>query len=154
MAAASLTPEQVDFEEAWTGEFYQAADSLNWDRWSTFFSEDAEFTFANAPTVRGLAEIGPFVQATLGTFSLMSHNLTRFSFDVEKQLNYHSAQVTYALHSSIDPELQKITVPGVGIITKRFGERKLTKYEVYIDTSPVQARAKELLAAKAAAEPK
>ncbi|KAG8743222.1 hypothetical protein FRC10_000223 [Ceratobasidium sp. 414] len=119
-------------EEDWLLRFTEAMDSLDLDRWSTFWTDDVFCQFGNAPRQEGKAAMIKFFEPQLKLVDRITHTFT--------------ALVTYEVKG--DQQGRKITVPALAVIHKRQGEEKISGLETYGDTTTMKEVVEEVMSGK------
>ncbi|CAE6450146.1 unnamed protein product [Rhizoctonia solani] len=148
VSAPGLTEDQIQAELTWLEGFAHGSESLDWTKWEGFWAKDAFLQFGNLPRIQGKEAIASSHGLMFGAFEYLSHDWTRFSFDVPLGLIYQTCTVTYRVKG--DPEKRDLRFPGLSVVHKKIGETQATGLEIYVDSSPVMSVVQEVLSRKAA----
>ena len=117
---------------AWLAELYRLADARDAVGFAARFTEDASFTFGNAPPILGRGDIEEALTGFFGTISSMTHRPLRVWETPEEAI--FEAVVTYG---RLDGTL--VEVPAVTAYTKS-GDL-VSSCRIYCDMAPVAAPA-------------
>ncbi|EIM89966.1 NTF2-like protein [Stereum hirsutum FP-91666 SS1] len=130
----------------WLQKFHAAGDSLSVDAWTPWFTEDSIVSVGNNPTIQGRDNFLKLYAHQAHVLDLMKHDITHF--DVVGDRIYHQTSITYKVKG--DASGQTLNIPAISIV-HRNGEQKIYKLEIYVDNTPLMAKVKEAMAAKAQA---
>jgi ketosteroid isomerase-like protein len=114
----------------WAQQLFAAIDAMQADTFAAFLTEDARFTFGNAPSVNGRAAIRDAVAAFFGTIKGLRHEITDL-WEVGETVICQLA-ITYTRHDN-----QVVAIPAANIFRMR--DKLIRDYLIYIDLSPVYA---------------
>jgi ketosteroid isomerase-like protein len=114
----------------WVHDLFAAIDAMQADRFATFLTEDARFTFGNAASIVGRTAIRDAVAAFFGTIKGLRHDITAV-WEVGETVICQLA-ITYTCHDG-----RVVPVPAANIFSMR--DTRVCDYRIYIDLSPVYA---------------
>ena len=114
----------------WVHDLFAAIDAMQADRFATFLTEDARFTFGNSASVIGRVAIRDAVAAFFGTIKGLRHEITG-AWEVGETVICQLA-ITYTRHDT-----RVVTIPAANIFSMR--DARVQDYRIYIDLSPVYA---------------
>jgi len=124
--------------------FFEAEDSLDAEKLTSFLTPEGVLRFANNPPVTGQEEITKHFKFTFeNVFQSMKHTIVYF--DVLPDKIYVSHELTCVVKG--DSEQKPSKIPIVNVFWKKENEDKGTRLEVYMDPTPVFERLKEVNAA-------
>ena len=109
---------------------FDAIDAMNVDRFVGFLTEDAEFRFGSAPSVRGRKAIAEGVQAFFASIAGLSHRVSRVWRDGDAVVC--EGEVRYQRHNGSD-----IVIPFVDVF--EYQGQLISRYLIYIDIGPLYA---------------
>ena len=114
----------------WVHNLFASIDAMQADRFATFLTEDARFTFGNAASVNGRAAIRDAVASFFGTIKALRHEITNV-WEVGETVICQLA-ITYTRHDN-----RVVLIPAANIFHMR--DKLIHDYRIYIDLSPVYA---------------
>ncbi len=123
---------------AWLKQFHAAGDSLNAEYITEFYTEDAVLQFGNNPLLEGRQNIVNMFKKQFGLFDMMKHEIGHI--DVLPDRIYQYAVISY----KVKGDTEVIKIPGLAVFHKTPEERKIRRFDVFIDTSPLMAKMKSL----------
>jgi ketosteroid isomerase-like protein len=124
---------------AWLKQFHAAGDSLNAERVITdFYTEDAVLQFGNNPLIQGRQNLIDMFKTQFGLLDMMKHDIGHI--DVLPDRIYQYAQISY----KVKGDTEVISIPGLAVFHKKPEERKIRRFDVFIDTSPLIEKMKKV----------
>ncbi|KAB5590024.1 hypothetical protein CTheo_6549 [Ceratobasidium theobromae] len=135
-AEVGLSEEDWKAECKWVKDFNEATDTLDWELWKEFWTEDAFFKFAGYPRLDGREQIGVFLRAHFAKYKMMEHRATRHTYDLPRGIIYQGLVVTSVVKD--DPEDRLTTVLAMNILYRRPGESQIRGMEIFTDMSPME----------------
>ncbi|KAG8706380.1 hypothetical protein FRC08_001105 [Ceratobasidium sp. 394] len=133
-------------EEEWLLRFTEAMDSLDLNRWSTFWTDDVFCQFGNAPRQEGKTAMIKFFEPQLKLVDSLTHTILRCYYDTTSGIIYQTGLMTYEVKG--DQQGRKITMPALAVIHKQQGKETISGLEVYADTTPMKEVAQEVMSSK------
>jgi ketosteroid isomerase-like protein len=123
----------------WLKQFHAAGESLNAERVITdFYTEDAILQFGNNPLIQGRQNLIDMFKTQFGLLDMMKHDIEHI--DVLPDRIYQYAQISY----KVKGDSEVISIPGLGVFHKKPEERKMRRFDVFIDTSPLIEKMKKV----------
>jgi hypothetical protein len=113
----------------WAADFFRDADSFELPRLVSWFSDDVEVRFGNAPAITGKAAAEEAFRAFWGSISGMRHQREAIVMDGDMAAQF--SQVTYVRHDG-----SEVTMP-VASQLRRVGEGKIDRLWIVIDMGPL-----------------
>ncbi|KAL1695120.1 hypothetical protein GGG16DRAFT_45869 [Schizophyllum commune] len=127
----------------WMRKFHSTSDSMVAEPWvDTFWTSDGVLQFSNVPEVAGRDAIVEFFNSQFPHLERMKHSIV--SLDVISNKIYLRATISYRAKG--DPERKDVTIPGFAVcffpneLTVDGGFDKMSRFEVYLDSTPLQER--------------
>ena len=105
---------------------FQAIDSKNIEKFSSFLSENCVFRFGNMPEVVGNNNIREFVDSFFNSIQALSHEILE-SWSVPDAVICHG-KVTYVRKNG-----SKLTVPFANVL--KMDSDRISNYSIFADTS-------------------
>jgi ketosteroid isomerase-like protein len=109
---------------------FQAIDAKDTDRFTSYLTEDAEFRFGSAPSVRGREAVGGAVGAFFESIAGLSHSVAKVWRD-DSSLACEG-EVCYRRHDGTE-----VIVPFVDVF--ELEDQLIASYKIYIDIAPLYA---------------
>ncbi|KAL1721870.1 hypothetical protein EV715DRAFT_270748 [Schizophyllum commune] len=127
----------------WMRRFHSTSDSMVAEPWvDTFWTSDGVLQFSNVPEVAGRDAIVEFFNSQFPYLEHMKHSIV--SLDVISNKIYLRATISYRAKG--DPEHKDVTIPWFAVcffpteLTVDGGFDKMSRFEVYLDSTPLQER--------------
>jgi len=124
---------------AWLKQFHAAGDSLNAEFYiKEFYTEEAVLQFGNHPLIQGHQNLIDLFKSQFARLDMIKHEIEHI--DVLPDRIYQYAHVSY----KIKGDNEVIKIPGLAVFHKTPEERKIRRFDVFIDTSPLTTKMKNL----------
>lgn len=113
----------------WVRAFFAAADSLNVENLREFYTDDAVAQYGGHTSSRSRDNVLNMLKTIFGRLDQMKHEIGHT--DVLTDRIYQYVHVTYKLKG--DTQIKKL--PGLVVLHKTPAERKMRRFEVFVDSS-------------------
>ena len=121
----------IGAEPDWPAAFFRDADSLVLERLVTWFADDVDVRFANAPSIIGKAAAEEAFRQFWSTITSMSHRREHIFIDGDD-----AAQMSVVTYGRMDGG--EVAMP-VASLLRRDATGKLKRLWIYIDLAPLYA---------------